>query len=118
MRCAPPPGSTHRLRALLHVARKGVIFGRETGVTVQCELTTWASTSMTRSRGRSGKGQRLNVGIPHGHWKTTTFVAGPRLDGMVGPMVLDGPINRKAFIAYGEQILGPDFAPPRHCHHG
>ena len=39
MRCAPPPGSTHRLRALLHVARKGIIFGRETGVTVQCELT-------------------------------------------------------------------------------
>lgn len=66
---------------------------------------------MTRSRGRISKGQRLNVGIPHGHWKTTTFVAGLRLDGMVGPMVLDGPINREAFIAYVEQILGPDLRP-------
>jgi transposase len=66
---------------------------------------------MTRSRGRIGKGQRLNVGIPHGHWKTTTFVAGLRLDGMVGPMVLDGPINREGFIAYVEQILGPDLRP-------
>ncbi len=72
---------------------------------------TWASTSMTRSRGRIAKGQRLNVGIPHEHWKTTTFVAGLRLDGMVGPMVLDGPINREAFIAYVEQILGPDLRP-------
>ena len=66
---------------------------------------------MTRSRGRIAKGQWLNVGIPHGHWKTTTFVAGLRLDGIVGPMVLDGPINREAFIAYVEQILAPDLHP-------
>jgi hypothetical protein len=60
---------------------------------------TWASTRMTRSRGCIGKSERLNVGIPHGQWKTTTFVAGLRLDGIVGPMVLDGHINREAFIA-------------------
>jgi len=35
--------------------------------------------------------------VPHGHWKTTTFVAGLRLTGLVAPFVLDGPINREAF---------------------
>lgn len=60
---------------------------------------------MARQRGRIQKGERLKVGIPHGHWKTTTFVAGLRLTGMVAPLVLDGPINRAAFVAYIEQVL-------------
>lgn len=51
---------------------------------------TWASTNMARRRGRAPKGERLRAGIPHGHWKTTTFVAGLRLTGMVAPFVLDG----------------------------
>jgi hypothetical protein len=54
------------------------------------------------------KGQRLRVGVPHGHWKTTTFVAGLRLSGMVAPMVLDGPINGAAFQAYVDQVLVPE----------
>lgn len=66
---------------------------------------TWASTSMARQRGRTPIGERLKVGIPYGHWKTTTFVAGLRLSGMVAPLVLDGPINREAFVAYIEQVL-------------
>ncbi len=37
---------------------------------------TWASTNMARTRGRAPKGQRLRAGVPYGHWKTTTFVAG------------------------------------------
>jgi len=72
---------------------------------------TWASTSMARLRGRALKGERLLAGIPHGHWKTTTFVAGLRLTGMVAPMVLDGPINREAFLAYVNQVLVPELAP-------
>jgi transposase len=72
---------------------------------------TWASTSMARLRGRARKGERLRAGIPHGHWKTTTFVAGLRLTGMVAPMVLDGPINRIAFQAYVEQVLVPTLKP-------
>lgn len=66
---------------------------------------------MARLRGRAPRGQRLRAGIPHGHWKTTTFVAGLRLTGMTAPMVLDGPMNRKAFIAYASQVLGPTLAP-------
>jgi hypothetical protein len=51
------------------------------------------------------QGERPRAGIPHGHWKTTTFVAGLRLSGMVAPMVLDGPINGAAFQAYVYQVL-------------
>ena len=72
---------------------------------------TWASTKMARTHGRAPKGQRLRMSVPHGHWKTTTFVAGLRLSGMVAPMVLDGPINREAFEAYVQQILVPDLKP-------
>ena len=42
---------------------------------------------MARSHGRSPKGERLRMGIPHGHHKTTTLIAGLRLSGMVAPMV-------------------------------
>jgi hypothetical protein len=49
--------------------------------------------------------------VPHGHWKTTTLVAGLRRTGMVAPMVLDGPINRHAFVAYVRQVLVPDLKP-------
>jgi transposase len=66
---------------------------------------------MARLRGRAPKGQRLRVAVPHGHWKTSTFVAGLRRDGIVAPFVLDGPINRDAFEAYIAQVLVPDIRP-------
>ncbi|MFH1555886.1 MAG: IS630 family transposase [Pseudomonadota bacterium] len=72
---------------------------------------TWASTNMARRHGRCRRGKRLRVGVPHGHWKTTTFVAGLRSTGMVAPMVLDGPINAVAFQAYVEQVLIPELSP-------
>lgn len=50
----------------------------------------------------------MRASIPHGHWKTTTFIAGLRLSGMVAPMVLDGPINGEAFQAYVDQVLVPE----------
>ena len=63
---------------------------------------------MTRSHGRCRKGERLRMGFPHGHRKTTTLVAGLRTTGMVAPMVLDGPINGDWFEAYVRQILVPE----------
>ncbi len=69
---------------------------------------TWASTNMARRYGRAPRGQRLRAGVPHGHWKTTTFVAGLRLSGIVAPFVLDGPVNRESFEAYVEQVLVPE----------
>ena len=72
---------------------------------------TWASTNMARRYGRAPRGQRLRVGVPHGHWKTTTFVAGLRTSGMVAPFVLDGPVNRDAFEVYVERVLAPELGP-------
>jgi transposase len=72
---------------------------------------TWTSTNMARLRGRALNGERLRAGIPYGHWKTTTFVAGLRLTGMMATMVLDGPINRIAFEAYVEQVLVLELGP-------
>jgi hypothetical protein len=63
---------------------------------------------MARTHGRAPRGERLRAPIPHGHWKTTTFVAGLRNTGMVAPMVLDGPINGAAFQAYVDQVLVPE----------
>jgi transposase len=71
---------------------------------------TGASTKMTRAYGRSLRGERCVASIPFGHWKTTTFTAGLRLGGMVAPMVLDGPMNGDAFIAYVEQVLVPELS--------
>jgi transposase len=72
---------------------------------------TWASTNMARRYGRAPRGERLRAAVPHGHWKTTTFVAGLRLDGVVAPLVFDGPINAAAFEAYVEQFLAPTLQP-------
>jgi transposase len=69
---------------------------------------TWASTNMARTHGRCRRGERLRVGVPHGHWKTTTFVAGLTTRGMIAPFVLDGPINRIAFETYVERVLVPE----------
>ena len=62
---------------------------------------------MARKHGRCARGERLRMAVPHGHRKTTTLVAGLRLDGMVAPMVLDGPINGDWFEAYIGQVLLP-----------
>ena len=66
---------------------------------------------MARLRGRAPRGERLRAGIPHGHWRTTTFVAGLRLSGMDAPMVIDGPINGESFLAYVRQVLIPTLRP-------
>ena len=53
----------------------------------------------------------MRAAIPHGHWKTTTFVAGLRITGMTAPLVFDGPINAQVFEAYVEQFLAPTLRP-------
>ena len=66
---------------------------------------------MARLRGRSLRGERCRAAIPHGHWKTTTFVGALRLNGMTAPLVLDGAMNGIAFRAYVEQVLVPTLSP-------
>ena len=72
---------------------------------------TGTSTNMARLRGRAPRGDRLVGKVPHGHWKTTTFVAGLRANALTAPCVIDGPMNGNAFLAYVEQILAPTLRP-------
>ena len=72
---------------------------------------TGASTKMARLYGRSPYGQRCVAALPHGHWKTTTFVGALRVNGMTAPMVLDGPMDSLAFEAYVTQVLVPTPGP-------
>lgn len=62
-------------------------------------------TTANMTRGRCAWGERLRSAVPHGDWQTTTFVVGLRLFEMVAPFVLDGPVNRKTFQAYADQVL-------------
>ena len=68
---------------------------------------TGTNTKMVRLYGRAPRGRRLIGKQPFGHWKTTTFTAALRCDGITAPLVLDGPMNRDAFVAYADQLLGP-----------
>ena len=72
---------------------------------------TWAKTNMTRTHGRALRGRRLVDKVPHGHWKTLTFLAALRCDAITAPFVLDGPINGEWFLAYVEQVLVPTLSP-------
>jgi transposase len=72
---------------------------------------TWAKTNMARAHGRAPRGERLRMGLPHGHWKTTTFVGALTMRGMIAPFVLSGAINRDAFEAYVEKVLVPELRP-------
>jgi len=65
---------------------------------------TGAKTTMARLRGRALSGQRLHATVPWGHWKTTTFVASLRVDGVTAPMVLDGAMTGAAFKAHVEPV--------------
>lgn len=68
---------------------------------------TWTKTNMTRQYGRAPVGERLVDHVPHGHWLTTTFLAALRMNGLSAPLVLDGPINGEAFLAWVKQFLVP-----------
>jgi transposase len=72
---------------------------------------TWAKTNMTRRYGRCRRGERLVAKVPHGRWRTLTFLAALRTDRITAPWVLDGPINGECFQTYVEQVLLPTLTP-------
>ncbi len=72
---------------------------------------TWIKTDMTRLRGWFKRGTALVAKVPHGHWKTLTFIAGLRQGEVVAPCVFDGPITANSFSAWVEQSLVPTLKP-------
>jgi hypothetical protein len=72
---------------------------------------TWTNTKMARLRGRCRRGQRLKSAVPHGHWKTATFVAGLSYREIIAPLVIDRPMNGLIFRTYVEEMLAPALTP-------
>jgi transposase len=72
---------------------------------------TGTTTKMTRLRGRALRGKRLKAHAPFGHWKTQTFIAALRCDGLTAPWVIDQPMNRRIFETYIETQLAPTLVP-------
>ena len=68
---------------------------------------TAVTTKMVRYYGRAPRGQRLVGSVPHGHWKTLTYVAALRISGLTANYVFDGAMNGAFFLAYVEQVLVP-----------
>ena len=86
---------------------------------------TGTATNMARRHGRSRRGSRLIGRVPHGHWKTTTFVAGLRIDAVTAPFVIDRAMTGEIFRtgacpseSGGRALSGPDAGARRHRHHG
>jgi transposase len=66
---------------------------------------------MTRRHGRTLRGERLVAAVPHGHWKTTTFIGALRSTWLTAPAVIDGAVNGETFLAYVRQVLVPTLSP-------
>ena len=72
---------------------------------------TWVKTNMEPLRGWAPRGERLIAKVPHGHWRTSTFIAALRCDRIEAPWILDGPVNAEAFKTYVEKVLTPTLKP-------
>ena len=72
---------------------------------------TWTRTDMAPLRGWAPRGQRLPIKVPHGRWKTMTFLAALRHDRIEAPWFLEGPIDGESFRLYVERILLPTLRP-------
>ena len=79
---------------------------------------TWAKTNMAPLRGWCTRGRRLIAKVPHGHWKTLTFLAALRCDRIDAPCVIDGPINGESFLRLCRADPAADAGAWRHRHHG
>lgn len=66
---------------------------------------------MARQRGRGPRGERVEGMVPHGHWHTTTFLAGLRADGIVAPFVIGQAMNGCIFRTWVERVLAPELRP-------
>lgn len=83
---------------------------------LKVQVQIWAKTNMTRTHGRCPKGKRLHGKAPYGHWKTMTFVAGLRCDGVIAPMLPDGPMNGLFYHLCRAGVGSVNCGPANPCH--
>ena len=72
---------------------------------------TWTRTNMAPLRGWAPRGSRLTAKVPHGRWRTMTFLAALRHDRIAAPWLLEGPIDGEGFATYVEKVLLPTLRP-------
>ena len=72
---------------------------------------TWTRTDMAPLRGWAARGHRLTAKVPHGRWKTMTFLAALRNDRIDAPWFIEGPIDGESFRTYVEKVLLPTLRP-------
>ena len=72
---------------------------------------TWTRTDMAALRGWGPRGERLPTKVPHGRWKTMTFLAALRHDRIEAPWFLEGPIDGESFRTYVAKVLLPTLRP-------
>ena len=72
---------------------------------------TGTNTAMTRTHGWGQKGKKLLAKVPHGHWMTSTFVAGLVHDGILAPQLLPCPMTGMIFQQWLEECLIPEMEP-------
>jgi transposase len=94
------PAEQLRLKLARHRARWKAHQGKVDQSRLVFIDETWIKTNMAPLRGWGPRRKRLIAHVPHGHWKTMTFLAALRRDRIDAPWVLDGPINSEAFKTY------------------
>lgn len=72
---------------------------------------TAANTAMDRRYGYAPKGEPAVGPVPHGHYKSLTFTAALRADGLTAGQVLDGPMTGERFHEYVTRVLVPTLRP-------
>jgi transposase len=70
-----------------------------------------ATTSMTRTRGRGPKGERVVGAVPQGHWQVTTILGALRMDGMAAAMTIPAATDTDVFMAFVDRVLAPALRP-------
>jgi transposase len=70
-----------------------------------------ANTKMTRLGGRARVGERLVTQVPHGHYQTSTLIAGVRLNGACAPWLFTGAMDGEMFLAWVRQGSVPNLEP-------
>src|SRR5580704_14762181 len=106
---SPPYPKRHSLE-LAALKECFLLLGRARGIEKQKGRIHWLHIIFIFSHLQS-KNVELHAKVPHGHWKTLTFVAALRCEGIDAPCVFDGPINGESFKAYVEQVLAPALRP-------